>query len=203
MRNNIYLLAALGAALFATGCTGGGDSDTVTPSVTSITIESQSGTARALDGTWISCSNQGGVDIREELVVSGTSFEMHKYTGTAAATAATATTLPACAGGTLDSAGEVVATIGTTSTVAFLDWLDPATGTSSFAPAPAGLTPTSLTVVPVTGTWGGAPLVFAASYWINDTNTVYAMYQGKNGGVCPQTAAGEDQCLSTANQYYK
>jgi len=202
MQNN-KSIAVLGAVLFATGCGGGGDSAPAAPVVTSITIASQSGTARALDGTWISCSNQGGVDIREELVVSGTSFAMHKYTGTAAATAATATTLPTCAGGTLDPAGEVVATIGTTSTVAFAGWLDPAVGTGSFATAPAGLTPTSLTVVPVTGTWGGAPLVFSASFWINDTNTVYAMHQGKNGGVCPQTAAGLDQCLSTANVYYK
>ena len=202
MRNNMYSIIASGVVLFAAGCGGGGD--TATTTAPPITIASQSGTARALNGTWISCSNPGGVNTRDELVVSGTSFAMHKYTGTAAATAATATALPTCAGGTLDATQEVVATIGTTSTVAFAGWLDPAVGTGSFATAPAGLTPTLITAVPVTGTWGGTPLPagFAATYWINDTNTVYAMYQGKSGGVCPP-AAGVDPCLSTANMYYK
>jgi hypothetical protein len=54
----------------------------------------------------------------------------------------------------LDATQEVAATIGTTSTVTFAGWLDPAVGTGSFATAPAGLTPSSLTVVPVTGTYG-------------------------------------------------
>src|SRR5262249_20911802 len=119
---------------------------------TPILLQSDSGTLRPADGIWVAC-HAPSENVREEHVISGTKLTFTTYRNT---------TGPLCTGGTVDPTQTANFTVTGVSVVNGNHWL---TGMRLDGPAPAKAsgsgtlaTAPKITMLSVTGTFGGNPI---------------------------------------------
>lgn len=146
---------------------------------TSIMLKSASGVDVAADGTWSTCVPTNNTNQRQIVIFSGNSITMQSFNQTSGSGVT-------CTGGVEDTTLKVVATAGTVTTRVMTGWMN---GMGVVVSAPANsaatgnlsATPT-VTVIPVTGTYGGVAIPPGTEliHFVDNTSTPFTLYRSKD-----------------------